>query len=66
VADADNATISRADLLATWASLNGGPEGVELVAIGSPHASLDECRALVDALGGRRRRQDVAVRRSSR
>ncbi|MBC7737733.1 MAG: DUF521 domain-containing protein, partial [Candidatus Saccharibacteria bacterium] len=34
-------------------TLNAGPEAVELVAIGSPHASLIECRALADALGGR-------------
>ncbi len=39
----------------------GGPEAVELVAIGSPHASLTECRALADALDGRRRHPDVAV-----
>ena len=28
------------------------PSEIDLVAIGSPHASLDECRALADALGG--------------
>ncbi|KMO14736.1 hypothetical protein SQ03_18790 [Methylobacterium platani JCM 14648] len=30
------------------------------MAIGSPHASLDECRALVEARGGRRRDPRVA------
>jgi predicted aconitase/predicted aconitase with swiveling domain len=59
--DADRVAISRADMAAAWASLNEGPAQVELVAIGSPHASLDECRALADALGGRRKRPDVAV-----
>jgi predicted aconitase len=44
-----------------WTRLNSGPEQVELVAIGSPHASLDECRALAAALAGRRRHPDVAV-----
>ena len=60
-ADADRATISRADLAAAWAALSEGPEEVDLVAIGSPHASLEECRALAQAFDGRRRRQDVAV-----
>lgn len=50
--------IGRADLRAAWAALNDGPEAVDLVAIGSPHASASECRRLADALAGRR----VAVR----
>jgi predicted aconitase len=41
--------------------LNAGPEAVDLVAIGSPHASLAECRALADGLAGRRRKPEVAV-----
>lgn len=53
--------ISRADMAAAWDMLNDGPEEVELVALGSPHASLEECRALDRALGGRRRHRDVAV-----
>ena len=60
-ADADAARLTRADMVAGWESLNDGPEDIELVAIGSPHASLDECRALAAALGDRRRRGDVAV-----
>lgn len=60
-ADADAATITRADMAAAWTVLNGGPEDVDLVAIGSPHASLAECRALATALGGRPRHGDVAV-----
>lgn len=52
--DADHARISRADMAAGWRVLNDGPEAVELVAIGSPHASLIECAALADALDGRR------------
>ncbi|MGI6247589.1 MAG: aconitase X [Pseudochelatococcus sp.] len=58
---ADRIAVSRADMAAAWDMLNGGPEKVELVAIGSPHASLEECRALAGALGGRRRHRDVAV-----
>ncbi|MBB3773461.1 hypothetical protein FHS55_004098 [Angulomicrobium tetraedrale] len=59
--DADTVSLTRADLIAGWAGLNGGPEAVNLVAIGSPHASLGECRALADALAGRHRAPDVAV-----
>lgn len=59
--DADHAVITRADMAAAWQRLNEGPEQVELVAIGSPHASLDECRNLAEALAGRRRLADVAV-----
>ncbi|MDL2403424.1 cis-3-hydroxy-L-proline dehydratase [Rhizobium mayense] len=62
VADtSDHVTITRADMREAWLLLNQGPEDVELVAIGSPHASLEECRAFADALGGRERQRDVAV-----
>lgn len=50
---ADFARISRADMAAGWRLLNAGPETVELIAIGSPHASVQECHALADALAGR-------------
>jgi predicted aconitase/predicted aconitase with swiveling domain len=59
--DAAHAAIGRADLVAGWRKLNDGPSAVDLVAIGSPHASLAECRALADALGGRRRQERVAA-----
>ena len=59
--DADRVVISRADMAAAWTVLNEGPEEVELVAIGSPHASLTECRALEEALAGRSRHADVTV-----
>ena len=51
---ADQRAVTRADLAATWASLNPGPDMVELIAIGSPHASAPECRALAAALAGRK------------
>ncbi len=50
----DRARITRADMVAGWQVLNDGPQAVELVAVGSPHASLLECRALADALAGRK------------
>lgn len=51
---ADHVRITPADMTAAWRTLNDGPETVELVAIGSPHASILECRALVAALAGRK------------
>jgi cis-L-3-hydroxyproline dehydratase len=33
---ADHVAITRADMIAGWVSLNGGPEEIDLVAIGSP------------------------------
>ena len=50
--DATHAPITRADLSRAWAELNQGPEQVDLIAIGSPHASAPECRALADLLDG--------------
>jgi predicted aconitase/predicted aconitase with swiveling domain len=60
-AAADRRTISRPDLTAAWTALHTGPEKVELVAIGSPHASLEDCRALAKAFAGRRCAQGVVV-----
>jgi cis-L-3-hydroxyproline dehydratase len=64
-AGADSVSISRADMAQAWLDLNQGPEEIQLVAIGSPHASISECRALADALttalDGRSRDSDVAV-----
>lgn len=60
-AHADYTAITPADMIDTWRMFNDGPAEVELVAIGSPHASLSECGALADALGGRKRHKDVAV-----
>ncbi|MGO4624355.1 aconitase X [Ensifer sp. 2YAB10] len=59
--DADHTTITLADMTDAWSLLNEGPAEVELVAIGSPHASLEECRALAVAFDGRKRESNVAV-----
>ncbi|WP_026352650.1 cis-3-hydroxy-L-proline dehydratase [Yoonia vestfoldensis] len=45
--------VTLADSTDAWRQLNNGPETVDLVAIGSPHASLIECHALAKALEGR-------------
>lgn len=58
---ADIVTVSPYDMAAGWSLLNEGPEEVQLVAIGSPHASLEECHALAAEFAGRRRHADVAV-----
>ena len=58
---AERIEISRADLAAAWRSLNDGPNEIDLVAIGSPHASAEECRALAEGLGGRHKHEAVAV-----
>jgi predicted aconitase len=57
----DHVAITRADMIAGWVALNEGPEEIELVAIGSPHASHEECRALAIALDGRQPHPTVAV-----
>ncbi|MFD1793869.1 aconitase X [Ochrobactrum teleogrylli] len=49
---ADTASITSHDMADGWKSLNDGPDAVDLVAIGSPHASLEECRAFANALRG--------------
>ncbi|EYD77472.1 2-Methylcitrate dehydratase AcnD [Rubellimicrobium mesophilum DSM 19309] len=50
--DADEVVVMRADLARVWRELNSGPENVDLVAIGSPHVSLSEFRALAALLDG--------------
>ncbi|WP_262269243.1 cis-3-hydroxy-L-proline dehydratase [Microvirga yunnanensis] len=64
-ANADTVKISRLDLAQAWRQLNDGPDEVQLVAIGSPHASAKECREISDAvtkvLDGNPRSPDVAV-----
>ncbi|WP_289041222.1 aconitase X [uncultured Aliiroseovarius sp.] len=50
--DTDTVEVTAAMLRDDWASMDTGGEAVDLIAIGSPHASASECRALVAALGG--------------
>lgn len=51
---AQRATITIADIAALWQRFNAGTNQVDLVAIGSPHASLTECQRLADLLDGRK------------
>ncbi len=48
--DADHQRITQGDLIRAWRDFNQGPEAVELIAIGSPHASAAECHALAALL----------------
>ncbi len=50
----DHVTVTRADLARVWAELNLGPPQIDLVAFGSPHFSLTECRAVADLAVGHR------------
>lgn len=58
---ASRIVITRSELAAGWRRLNAGPEQVELVAIGSPHASIEEAQAFAEALGGRPRHPGVTA-----
>ncbi len=53
-APADRVTVTRADLARVWTELNPGPERIDLVAFGSPHFSLSECRAFAALAEGHR------------
>ena len=60
-ADADAMRIGVRDLAGAWRQFNDAPAGVDLIALGSPHFSAPECRALDAALGGRKVHADTAV-----
>ncbi|MEJ6783991.1 cis-3-hydroxy-L-proline dehydratase [Aminobacter sp. Piv2-1] len=57
----DGVVITREALAQGWRALNGGPASVDLVAIGSPHASLDECKAIATRLDGRPLARNISV-----
>lgn len=52
--DAPRHRIGPAEFAEAWRELNRGDRRVDLVAIGSPHASLTEARRLADLFGARR------------
>lgn len=47
----DEVVITRERLVEGWRMLNNGPADIDLIAIGSPHASLQECRTVARLLG---------------
>jgi len=58
---ADEMAVTATDFVRAWEGLAAGPEAVDLVAIGSPHASGDECRSLAAGFAGRRRHSGTRV-----
>lgn len=52
--DASIVCLGHGDFRAAWEELNQGETKVDLVAIGSPHSSLEEVRRVVDLFGTRR------------
>lgn len=59
--DAPTVRIARSDVQRAWRAFNTGPETVDLVALGSPHLSLEEARNFADALGGRKVKANTII-----
>lgn len=53
--------IGPTDLRNAWQSFNSGPSEVQLIALGSPHFSLDEIRSFAEAIGGQNIHPNVEV-----
>jgi predicted aconitase/predicted aconitase with swiveling domain len=49
-ADTELIEITKPDFIDLWCKFNSGEAQIDLVAIGSPHASISECRAFADLL----------------
>lgn len=61
-AERPSVRVSRADLAVDWCHFNPTlGEPVQLVALGNPHFSADECRALAQLCVGRTKHADVAL-----
>lgn len=58
--EADRVTITTSDLAHVWQQFNAGPDKIDLVAFGSPHFSLTECRELARLMVDRRSHPEVA------
>ncbi len=59
--DFTSATITSTDLRAAWQTLNSGSDKVDLIALGSPHFSLEETRYFAELLEEARIHPDVRV-----
>ena len=60
-ADARHATITPADFAAAWGELNSGSEKIDLIALGSPHFSLEETRRFAELMASQQKHSDVSV-----
>ncbi|MEM7083141.1 MAG: aconitase X [Pseudomonadota bacterium] len=61
VANLTVVTVSRRDMQRAWRQFNDIETDIDLVAMGSPHFSADECAAFLAALDGRRVHERVDV-----
>jgi predicted aconitase/predicted aconitase with swiveling domain len=59
--EAAEAHITLANLGAAWDQFNSGPAKVDLVALGSPHFSLEETRKFAALMSGRVRHPDISL-----
>ena len=59
--NAAQARIAVADLAAAWRQFNSGPTKIDLVALGSPHFSLEETRQFASLMSGQARHPDTEV-----
>ena len=59
--DAARARVTVADLAEAWERFNSGPANVDLVALGSPHLSLEETRRFAALMSGQARHPDTSV-----
>ena len=58
---AARARITRANLAEAWHAFNTGSRKIDLVALGSPHFSLEETRRFADLMEGKHKHPEVAV-----
>ena len=56
---AQQRAITKQDLVELWQNFNSAPDNVDLVAIGSPHASFSECQNFAALLAGAQCHQDT-------
>jgi len=59
--DAKRVSISHTDFVRAWGAFNSGPAKIDLVALGSPHFSLDETRAFAGQMKHLHRNPGTAV-----
>ncbi len=59
--DAKRMSLSRVDFVRAWQEFNSGPSKIDLVALGSPHFSLDETREFASFMKGRHCHPDTSV-----
>jgi cis-L-3-hydroxyproline dehydratase len=59
--DIDSVSIGPSDFARVWRRFNAGGGRIDLVALGSPHFSISECRAFAELMTGRHVHPDVTT-----